>query len=637
MKDKFLSRRSLLMLIDSGIIITGYFLAYLMTLNHEQLFEYIPKYKESFFMLYAIYIGVFYYMKIYGQMWRYADAAEYQLCAVSSLMAGGLFTFLSETAGFNIPIRIQVTTPVIVMFLIILSRIMYKGLRMIINRKLKKKENNSKKIKRLAIVGGGDSGVQLLREIRNNKSLNYETVCFVDDDPAKLGRVIMGVPIYGPVDNIKDITQYNEIEKIIISMPSATAEETKRIAELCTETDCIVKILPGIPSILNSEFKAGQKGDLLNKLRNIDVEDLLARETIKVNDADIKGCIKGKTVLVTGGGGSIGSELCRQAVIYGAKKLVILDNYENNAYDIEQELKREYDFEPQVEVITVRELGSLDKFFRDYMNTNPPIDLVFHAAAHKHVPLMEHNPEQAIKNNILGTYNVAKMCDKYKIPKMILISTDKAVNPTNVMGATKRACEMVIQAMNQKSQNTVYAAVRFGNVLGSNGSVIPLFKKQIENGGPITVTHPEIIRYFMTIPEAVSLVMNAGAMAKGGEIFVLDMGSPVKITDLAKNMIRLSGLKPEEDIKIEFTGLRPGEKLFEELLMAEEGLQKTESKKIFIGNPINIKPEKVFNWLEDVEKNVNSYTNGTGVAKLKELVDTYKTKNDIEDMDGMVG
>lgn len=634
MKDKILSRRSLLMLIDSVIVVIGYFSAYIATLNGEQLLGYIPTYKESFFMLLAIYISVFYFMKIYGQMWRYADATEYQLCAVSCLIAGGLFTFFSEIAGFNIPIRIQVTTPVIVMFLIIFSRITYKGARQIRCKKHKRQENCNKKTKRIAIIGAGDSGVQLLREIKNNKNLNYEAVCFIDDDFVKIGRVILGVPIYGPIENIKDIAEFNDIEKLIIAIPSASSEETKRIAEFCTETKCVVKILPGIPSILKNELKQGQKIELLNKLRNIDVEDLLARDTIQVNDGDIKSCVKGKTVLVTGGGGSIGSELCRQAVIYGAKKLIILDNYENNAYDIEQELKREYDFEPQVEVITVRELGSLDKFFTDYLKVHPPIDLVFHAAAHKHVPLMEHNPEQAIKNNILGTYNVAKMCDKYKVPKMILISTDKAVNPTNVMGATKRACEMVVQVMNKKSQNTIYSAVRFGNVLGSNGSVIPLFKKQIENGGPITVTHPDIIRYFMTIPEAVSLVMNAGAMAKGGEIFVLDMGSPVKITDLAKNMIRLSGLEPDKDIKIEFTGLRPGEKLFEELLMAEEGLQKTESKKIFIGNPVDIKLEKVFDWLEDVEKNVNSYTNGSGVAKLKELVDTYKTKNDIDEMVG---
>lgn len=634
MKQKILSRKSLLMLIDAIIVLSGYVIAYLVTLNSEALVEYIPHFKQSFLMLLAIYVAVFYFMKIYGQMWRYADAAEYQLCSVSSLIGGGLFSLFSEMAGFNIPIRIQAATPLIIMFLIILSRIIYKGTRQVLCRKQNKIKSGNKKEVRLAIVGAGDSGVQLLREIRNNSKLNYEPVCFIDDNIHKIGRSILGVDIYGPIQNVADIVECNNIEKIIIAIPSASAEETKRIAELCTETKCKVKILPGIPSILLQNNKLGAKTDLFNKLRNIDVEDLLARDSIKVNDGDIKNYIKDKTVLVTGGGGSIGSELCRQAVIYGAKKLIILDNYENNAYDIEQELKREYGFEPQVEVITVRELGSLDKFFRSYLDLHPPIDVVFHAAAHKHVPLMEHNPEQAIKNNILGTYNVAKMCDKYKIPKMVLISTDKAVNPTNVMGATKRACEMVVQAMNQKSKNTVYAAVRFGNVLGSNGSVIPLFKKQIEMGGPITVTHEEIIRYFMTIPEAVSLVLNAGAMAKGGEIFVLDMGSPVKILDLAKNMIRLSGLEPDKDIKIEFTGLRPGEKLFEELLMAEEGLEKTESQKIFIGNPINIKVEKVFEWLDDVEKNVNSYTNGTGVAKLKELVDTYKTKEEIDDMVG---
>ena len=635
-----LSRRNILMLVDANIAGVGYLIAYMMTLSGGQLINYIQLYKETFFLFAVIYLTVYYFMGIYGQMWRYADADEYQLCSIASVCAGGIFIVLSEIIGYNVPIRIQIAAPMIVMGMVIASRITYKTLSQYKRRKAHEDEISSNeesaeasdaRNKRLAIVGAGDAGVQLLREIKNNPSLRYDPVCFVDDNPHKMGRSILGVKIAGPVDKIGHIVKNNRIEKIIIAMPSIKASDKKRIVEKCSETKCKVKILPGIPLILKPQ---DEKTELMGRLRNIDVEDLLSRDSIKVNEVDIESYIKGKNVLVTGGGGSIGSEICRQAVNFGAKRLVILDNYENNAYDIEQELKRDYGYIPQVEIITVRERDTLDRFFSEYIRSNGKIDVVFHAAAHKHVPLMEHNPDQAVMNNILGTYNVAQMCDRYGVDRMILISTDKAVNPTNVMGATKRACEMVVQAMNRKSKHTVYAAVRFGNVLGSNGSVIPLFKKQIEKGGPVTVTHPDIIRYFMTIPEAVSLVLNAGGMAKGGEIFVLDMGDPVKITDLAENMIKLAGLTIGKDIDIEFTGLRPGEKLFEELLMAEEGLEKTGSDKIFIGKPGQIKEDAVFEWIRNAEQDIKHCSSAVTVAKLKELVDTFKSPEEINEIAG---
>ena len=635
-----LSRRNILMLVDANIAGVGYLIAYMMTLSGGQLINYIQLYKETFFLFAVIYLTVYYFMGIYGQMWRYADADEYQLCSIASVLAGGIFVVLSEMIGYNVPIRIQIAAPMIVMGMVISSRITYKTLSQYKRRKAHEDEISSNeesaeasdaRNKRLAIVGAGDAGVQLLREIKNNPSLRYDPVCFVDDNPHKMGRSILGVKIAGPVDKIGHIVKNNRIEKIIIAMPSIKASDKKRIVEKCSETKCKVKILPGIPLILKPQ---DEKTELMGRLRNIDVEDLLSRDSIKVNEVDIASYIKGKNVLVTGGGGSIGSEICRQAVNFGAERLVILDNYENNAYDIEQELKRDYGYTAQVEIITVRERDTLDRFFSEYIRSNGKIDVVFHAAAHKHVPLMEHNPDQAVMNNVLGTYNVAQMCDRYGVDSMILISTDKAVNPTNVMGATKRACEMVVQAMNRKSKHTVYAAVRFGNVLGSNGSVIPLFKKQIEKGGPVTVTHPDIIRYFMTIPEAVSLVLNAGGMAKGGEIFVLDMGDPVKITDLAENMIKLAGLTIGKDIDIEFTGLRPGEKLFEELLMAEEGLEKTGSDKIFIGKPGQIKEDAVFEWIRNAEQDIKHCSSAVTVAKLKELVDTFKSPEEINEIAG---
>lgn len=631
MINKLFTRKNILLIIDSTLVVIGYFLSFAMTLNSTQFKEYLYTFKQSFFLAVIIYISVYYFNKMYEQMWRYADAREYQLCAITSLVSGAIFVVTSEIAGYNIPIRIQIVSPVVILFLVILSRIAYKiVIQKEKNRRSKaihnmESKNKDIKLHKLAIVGAGDAGVQLLREIKNNGSLKYEPVCFIDDNFQKIGRNIFGIDILGPINEVLDIVERNNIDSIIIAIPSASPSEKKRIVELCSETKCSIKILPGIPNMLKSseESELDNNTVLIGRLRSIEVEDLLSRDTIKIDDEGIKNYIKNKTILVTGGGGSIGSEICRQVVGYGAKKLIILDNYENNAYEIEQELKREYGFTPQVEILTVREYEALDNFFYEHTSQYGKIDVVFHAAAHKHVPLMEHNPEQALRNNVLGTYNVARLCDKYKVDRMVLISTDKAVNPTNVMGATKRVCEMIVQAMNKNSA-TIYTAVRFGNVLGSNGSVIPLFKKQIEKGGPITVTHPDIIRYFMTIPEAVSLVLNSGGIANGGEIFVLDMGEPVKIVDLAKNMIRLSGLKLGEDINIEFTGLRPGEKLFEELLMAEEGLKTTKSDKIFIGKLTEIDDQELFKWIETIKDTVFGLEKNNVVEELVKVVDTFK-------------
>uniref|UniRef100_UPI0033656E38 nucleoside-diphosphate sugar epimerase/dehydratase n=1 Tax=Enterocloster hominis (ex Hitch et al. 2024) TaxID=1917870 RepID=UPI0033656E38 len=429
---------------------------------------------------------------------------------------------------------------------------------------------------RVMIIGAGKAGTLILREMKASEKVHGYPVCLIDDDKDKQGRVIDGVSIVGDRKDIARIVREKEIDEIYVAIPTASPEDIKDILKICQGTGCQVKILPGVYQIMNGEVT-------ISRLRKVEIEDLLGREPVNVNLDEIMGYVKGKVVLVTGGGGSIGSELCRQLAGHKVKQLIIFDIYENNAYEIQQELKRKYPHLDLVVLIgSVRNTNRLDYLFRTYRP-----DIVYHAAAHKHVPLMEDSPNEAIKNNVLGTYKTARASIKYKAKRFILISTDKAVNPTNIMGASKRLCEMVVQMSNQKS-STEFVAVRFGNVLGSNGSVIPLFKQQIESGGPVTVTHKDIIRYFMTIPEAVSLVIQAGAYAKGGEIFVLNMGNPVRILDMAENLIRLSGYEPYKDIDICFTGLRPGEKLYEELLMDEEGLQKTVNDRIFIGKPIEM-------------------------------------------------
>ena len=650
-------RRNILMAIDAAIIIFGYYFTFMTILPRYLWGQTFQIFRYTFLIVMVIYITVYIWGGLYRQVWRYADAREYRMCMTYSLLAGAAFILVAGVIRYHVPLRIQLFSPFIIGAFIVTSRMAYKLLRQ--NRHKtdftpQASKQKYKDFKRLAIVGAGESGALLYQEIRANPHIKYNPVIFVDDDSSKIGRKLFNVPILGPVQNVESFVDEYKVDEIIIAMPAISGERRKEIAELCNDTSATVKILPSM--VITLDNKIGTEEDktdvLLSKLRNIDVEDLLGREPIKVNDADISSYIEGKHVLVTGGGGSIGSELCRQIVKYKAQKLIILDNHENGAYEIEQELIREHHYTPQVEIIDVKDRDRLERLFQQEEAAGSPIEIIFHAAAHKHVPLMEHNPESAIKNNILGTYHVAQVASKYNVEKMILISTDKAVNPTNVMGATKRACELIIQAMSQRKlkdlksdiqiienpdgttgtweDRTIFTAVRFGNVLGSNGSVIPLFKKQIENGGPVTVTHPEIIRYFMTIPEAVSLVLNAGGLAKGGEIFVLDMGEPVKIIDLAKNLIKLAGLEVGKDIDIVFTGLRPGEKLYEELLMSEEGLRTTDSAKIFVGSPPKISSDVVLakicqvqDEIKDEKESNRDATNINYKQWLQSLVDTY--------------
>ena len=470
--------------------------------------------------------------------------------------------------------------------------------------------------KNVMLIGAGEAGRALATEFNSSKYILDNLVCVIDDNPAKQGKRLCGIPIVGGRRDIPAMVQKYHVSKIVMSIPSASAVTRKDILDICSTTGCEVQMLPGMYQVLNGEVS-------VSKLRAVDPQDLLGREPIQVNLEEIFGYVSGKVVMVTGGGGSIGSELCRQIARAHPKQLIIFDIYENNAYDIQMELQRNHpELDLQVMIGSVRNLSRVDSLVEHYRP-----ELIFHAAAHKHVPLMENSPNEAIKNNVFGTYNMARTAAKYGVKRFVLISTDKAVNPTNIMGASKRLCEMVVQMMNRRSR-TEFVAVRFGNVLGSNGSVIPLFKKQIEAGGPVTVTHPDIIRYFMTIPEAVSLVLQAGYYAKGGEIFILDMGQPVKIDTMARNMIRLSGYEPDVDIKVEYTGLRPGEKLFEELLMKEEGLQDTDNKLIHIGKPIVMDDDVFCQQLERLEKACEEEVENMKDI-VAEIVPTYKRKMEV--------
>ncbi len=537
--------------------------------------------------------------KIYSILLSYAGFSDaIKVICVSAIM--GVFNLLVAFLSKNLVIEWAVLLTVIIFITTSASRFWLRFVNVV-------KVMNSKKLKkqtRVMVVGAGDAGNMLIREMKTSKKLSMIPVCLIDDDASKLNSYINGVKVVGKTENIEAIAEKYFVEEIIIAMPSVAKKQISRIAKECQKTKCKVKIVPGV-----YQFTTGQVS--VSDVKPVSIADLLGREQVKVNLDEIMGYIEDKVVLVTGGGGSIGSELCRQIANHKPKRLIILDIYENNAYDIQQELLRKVKgLNLTVLIASVRDEKKIDDVFKKY---KPQI--VFHAAAHKHVPLMETSPNEAVKNNVGGTYNVANMAGKYGVQRFILISTDKAVNPTNIMGATKRICEMIIQTMDKKYSDTDFVAVRFGNVLGSNGSVIPLFKRQIEEGGPITVTHKDIIRYFMTIPEAVSLVLQAGAYAKGGEIFVLDMGEQVKIYDLAVNMIKLSGLEPFVDIDIKITGLRPGEKLYEERLMAEEGLKKTENEKISIGKPLEINQEYLFEKLELLLKEAHAET-----EQMKDLV-----------------
>lgn len=569
--------------------------------------EYIQKYIVNVIPFTIVTLIIFWCFRMYHSLWQYAGIAELYKIVEACVVAELAHLCVTSFMGWMLPRSCYFTSGVFLIVAMSASRFMYRLLRQLINEY----RHTSEQLK-IMIIGAGEATSVLMREISNSRYLdNSKVVCIIDDDLGKVGKYIRGVKIVGTRDHIKEYARYYDIDEIIFAIPSASTKDKREILNICKETSCNLKILPGVYQMVDGEIN-------IKDLRNVDVLDLLGRDPVKVDIESIMGYVKDKTVLVTGGGGSIGSELCRQLVSHKPKCLVIFDIYENNAYDIQQELKIKY---PDANVVTligsIRNTSRLESVFEQYKP-----DIVYHAAAHKHVPLMEVSPNEAIKNNVVGTWNVAKMADKYGVKKFVMISTDKAVNPTNVMGATKRICEMIIQSFNEKSK-TDFVAVRFGNVLGSNGSVIPLFKRQIEAGGPVTVTHPDIIRYFMTIPEAVSLVLQAGAYAKGGEIFILDMGEPVKIDDLAKNLIRLSGYTLGVDMEIKYTGLRPGEKLYEELLMNEEGMQDTDNKLIHIGRPIEFDKEHFYEKLEELKEMAYAEDSADIRKKIMEVVDTY--------------
>lgn len=565
----------------------------------------------AFFPYYLlITLLIFFLFRMYSTMWSVAGIQE----VVHIIGACGLAS-LVQIAGMMLLEHKVPRSFFLICFAALCAEEIFIRLSHRIVLTMAASAGNKRASKRILIVGAGTSGTVILKEMTTSQLVRGCVVCFADDDKNKIGKFLNGVPIAGNRDAIPGLVKEYKVDEIYIAMPSATAKQRKEIIEICRETGCPIKTLPGIYQLINGEIS-------ISKLRDVEIEDLLGRDPIRVNLDEIMNYVSGKVVLVTGGGGSIGSELCRQIAGHNPKQLIIFDIYENNAYDIQLELREKYpELNLEVLIGSVRNTHRVESIFEKY---HP--DIVYHAAAHKHVPLMEDSPNEAIKNNVFGTYKTAKAADKYRTKRFVLISTDKAVNPTNIMGASKRMCEMVVQMMNAKSR-TDFVAVRFGNVLGSNGSVIPLFKKQIEQGGPVTVTHPDIIRYFMTIPEAVSLVLQAGAYAKGGEIFVLDMGEPVKILDLAKNLIRLSGYTPEVDIPIVFTGLRPGEKLYEEILMDEEGLQETPNKLIHIGKPIDFDMTELENQLKELYEIANQDTDIIRNEVMK-IVKTYHPAKD---------
>ena len=598
----------------------------------------------------AFSIIVFYMMHMYNSLWRFAGFNE-----LTSIMMATVVTGTAHVVGITLFVRRMPISYYV--FGICAQFIFTTGIRFgyrFVNLERAKREKTEKSAHvkhHVMVIGAGAAGMTVLRELHNSRELTSRACCVIDDNPNKWNRFIEGTPIVGGRDTILENAEKYDIDTIMLTMPSASAKDKRDILNICKETHCELKSLPGIYQLANGEV-------LLSKMKSVAIEDLLGRDQIKVDMAEIFNQLKGKTILVTGGGGSIGSELCRQIAAHEPKQLIIFDVYENNAYEIEQELRRKYKDRLNLVVLigSVRDTRRIDMVFEKFRP-----DIVYHAAAHKHVPLMETSPNEAIKNNVVGTYKTAYAALKYGAQKFVLISTDKAVNPTNIMGASKRLCEMVIQSMDvisrtgknnllpllhahrdvddpmdradvgvgndvqedtvSKAKNrTQFVAVRFGNVLGSNGSVIPLFKKQIEAGGPVTVTHPDIVRYFMTIPEAVSLVLQAGTYAAGGEIFVLDMGEPVKIDSLARNLIKLSGFEPDVDIKISYSGLRPGEKLYEEKLMAEEGLKKTDNDLIHIGQPIPFDTEKFLRQLETLA--AESYENSDHIVELVESIVT---------------
>lgn len=611
-------KKILIVIADILAVIIAYGLALL--LRFDMRYSKIPELYIEGYLYYIVLASVllvccYVIAKLYRSVWSYAGINEILKTCVASIVACVLTGVVFSIAIMRMPISFYLIGWILVFGFTASIRMMYRLL-----RRMRIKADNSKgntERQNIMIIGAGAAGLVLLREYRNSYYLTDKVKIFIDDNAQKWNKYLDGVLIEGGRDKILESVEKYRINKIILAMPSADRKDIRDILEICKETDCQIQTVPGVYQLVNGEVN-------VSKLRNVEIEDLLGRDPIEVNLDEILGYIKGKTVLVTGGGGSIVSEICTQLAEHEVGHLIIFDIYENNAYDIQQKLRWNHpELNLTVLIGSVRNTHRINSVMKKYKP-----DVVFHAAAHKHVPLMEDSPNEAIKNNVFGTYKTASAAGRNHVKKFVLISTDKAVNPTNIMGASKRMCEMIVQTLNHFYE-TDFVAVRFGNVLGSNGSVIPLFKKQIAAGGPVTVTHPDIIRYFMTIPEAVSLVLQAGAYAKGGEIFVLDMGEPVKIADLAKNLIRLSGYKLGEDIEIEYTGLRPGEKLYEELLMDEEGLQDTENKMIHIGKPIDMDEEKFMHQLIKLRDAANDDSDAIR-AMVKEIVPTYQMPKEKE-------
>lgn len=618
MKSRLWIRRFFLICYDVCAVVLASILA--LAVRFDFRFTQIPKiYLDTLWneLIFSelLMIAAFSFFRMYSSLWSYAGTTEmiYVVCACVVDGVGNMLIYLftaKEAVGYPMPRSFYFLYIMFITALTIFGRYLYRAARSVKGRLSKSGEER----RRVLLIGAGAAGSSLIKEISSSALINKQVIGIIDDAPEKKGTFIHGVKVVGTRDDIVSIAETQYVDEIIIALPSASAKEIKAIVEICKETGCELKRLPGIYQLVNGEVS-------VSKLKDVDVNDLLGRDPIEVDLDSIMDYVSGKVVLITGGGGSIGSELCRQIAMHQPKQLVIVDIYENNAYAIQQELIRSCpELNLAVCIASVRNTKRMDDIFATY---HP--DIVYHAAAHKHVPLMEDSPNEAVKNNVLGTLKVVQAADRYGVKRFVMISTDKAVNPTNIMGATKRLCEMIIQTYNNRSK-TEFVAVRFGNVLGSNGSVIPLFKKQIEEGGPVTVTHPDIIRYFMTIPEAVSLVLQAGAYAKGGEIFVLDMGEPVKILDLARNLILLSGHRPDEDIQIVFTGLRPGEKLYEEMLMEEEGLQDTANKMIHIGKPIDFDEEHFLQQLEELKEYV--VTEPTDIKqRVQAIVPSYSIHN----------
>lgn len=583
------SRMIALFIVDMLTVVLDSYLAIILRFKLDNIWvpeEYMSSVEHYMIINVITTVIIFLLLNLYNRVWSYASLYEMLLIVCAAMLSTAFQAFGFSLLYLPIPRSYYFFYFILLSITTLITRFSYRILHTMQNG-IKKSAKHSRNT---IVIGAGEAGNMIIKELKSSKYLNQKVVCVIDDNPSKKGKYIHGIRIVGGRDMIQEAAKKYDAEEIILAIPSAGNKATRDILRICNLTDCKLKILPGMYQLINDEVG-------VSNLREVSIEDLLGRDTINIDLESVGQYVSNKRVLVTGGGGSIGSELCRQIASHNPKLLIIFDIYENNAYEIQQELIRKYpNLKLEVLIGSVRNTSRIESVMEYYRP-----DVVFHAAAHKHVPLMEDSPNEAIKNNVFGTYKTARAADKYGVKKFVLISTDKAVNPTNIMGASKRMCEMIVQTFSKYSR-TEYVIVRFGNVLGSNGSVIPLFKKQMEAGGPVTVTHPDIIRYFMTIPEAVSLVLQAGAYAHGGEIFVLDMGEPVKIADLAKNLIRLSGYTLGVNMEIKYTGLRPGEKLYEELLTKEEGLQKTANDLIFIGKPLEFDEVHFLSQLRELEK-----------------------------------